>query len=81
MKISWRELELFDSDGCSPDEHDRRRLLRGYRDLGEIPDYYLVDPSGAGSDSDYVWDKFNNCWREAYDAGPDQDQVDWTGLD
>ena len=88
----WSDLTLYQLDNSEiyiDDEHDGeyfRDRLREYRDNRCIDGWILVDPSDyipgyEDGDDPPVWDHYNNEFREAWDAGPTPDQIDWTGLD
>lgn len=85
--LDWRTVPLFDSDGGQPDEDQRIRAMREFRDNDCIQDYWFYDstncrfeePDEEDVDS-RVWDDFNGEYRESWCVGPSQSQIDFSGL-
>lgn len=75
-KIHWSEVSVWHYGGANRretemSETDRVRALREYRDTGGIWLGSLVDPAlYSGPDAD----------EQICNAGPDADEIDWTGL-
>lgn len=87
---SWKTVPLFDSDGGQPDDEQRIKAMREFRAHGCIQDYWFVDLTSCRyedtRDEDErdpdsrVWDEFNQEFRDSWECGPTQDQVDFSDL-
>jgi hypothetical protein len=85
MKICWRDVQIFNNDGGTPDEETRIEKLREYRDTGGMTGYFLVDSGmeiieNGTEATGRVFDKFHNEERDIWNAGPNRDEIDWTGF-
>jgi len=78
-KISWRNVQVWDGEGNLADEERRIQCLREYKTSGEISQHYLAD-TAATRDDDRVWDDYHEEYRDAWDAGPEVNEINWRGF-
>jgi len=85
--ISWREVKLWDSDGNLAEGDTLIAQLREFRNSSGTTGYWFCNvaepnaPDGTAPPTDgMAWDPYNNGFRNDWEAGPERDDVDWTGF-
>ena len=80
--IPWRDLTLYDVDGCPPVDADHlRELAQEFRDHGTISGYWFVSPTSAVDADGRQWCSHQQARVYPEDAGPRRDEVHFAGLD
>jgi hypothetical protein len=84
-KPKWSDLadELWDSDGCQPDQAKLVDLMQEFKNTGGISGFFFCDTSQPGSGPDH--DMYQDSWhdnelRTSWECGPSNDDIDFTGL-
>lgn len=78
QKTYWKNVNVWDSDGNRIT--DTEEILRHYNQFGEMNRAYLYDTKQTIREDETVWDAFHEDFRHPWEAGPDVDEIDWTGL-
>lgn len=67
-KIPWGNVRVYTDEGDIVEYERSRELLRGYRNNGGIPGYWLAIPGSVPDE-------------ELWNVGPAVEDIDWTGID